>query len=43
MDILRLETVRWLAEHGETPEVRESAREELAVRWAKYVINGVEP
>lgn len=40
MDILRLETVQWLAGHGETEDVRAEARDELARRRAKDVIPG---
>lgn len=38
MDILRLETVKWLAEHGENDEVKASARDELARRRAYDVV-----
>jgi hypothetical protein len=38
MDILRLETVEWLAGHGETEDVRAEARDELARRRAYAVI-----
>lgn len=40
MDILRLETVQWLALYGETADVRAAAREELARRKAWDVIVG---
>jgi hypothetical protein len=38
MDVLRLETVEWLAGHGDTPDVRAEARDELARRRAYDVV-----